>query len=145
MPSSPMRIMWTMALVIEGTTAGGYRCDTKGCSNSGVWTALVCIPYDNRPNTKENMFVGMVNLHLCNDCWRHVDADQLLGPKMRDLARFTANKSGARPAFERVHLAKWPVHSSEYINFQRAGGFVPPDDAKAKGEIVLPGLGRPLN
>lgn len=132
-----------MALVTEGTTLNGYRCDSRGCGARAIWTPLVCIPYEKRPLTEENMFVGMVNMHVCSDCWRHVDAEQLLGSKMRDLASFKANESGARPAFERVLLTKWPVHSSEYIGFQRAGGFVPLDDAKAQGEIRLPGLGGP--
>ena len=132
-----------MSRITDGTTMSGYRCDEKSCMRNAVWTPLVCIPYEKRPSvilheSQGNMFVGMVDVHVCDEHFKCVDADDLLGPKMRDLARATANRHGCKPAFERRFLARWRVHSSEYIDFQRMGGFVPPDDAKADGKILGP-------
>ena len=129
-----------MSRIKEGTTLSGYRCDGDGCDQMAVWTPLVVIPYARNGflRKKSGPFFGWVDCHVCNEHFAHLNSSDFLGPKMRDLARRTANESGNKPDFDHVTLMKWRVHSQEYISFQRAGGFVPPDDAKAKGEITLP-------
>ena len=127
-----------MCLVTDGTTMNGYRCDVVGCRERANYTPLIVIPYERRPFTKGNMFVGMVNFHVCREHFKHIEVNPFLGPKMREAAKYAANKSLSKPDFDHAVLKPWRVHSSEYIDFMRAGGFVPLDDAKADGRILLP-------
>lgn len=128
-----------MSRVKEGTTLYGYACDCKGCARPAVFTPLVCVPYERIViRADQRAFVGMVDSQVCPEHFKDLRASDYLGPKMREAARELASKSGNKPDFEHVTLKPWRVHSSEYIDFQRAGGFVPADDAKAPGEIVMP-------
>jgi hypothetical protein len=125
-----------MALVQEGTTRLGFRCDSKGCLNKATHTPIICIPPVGYPiEFADRLFVFS---HICMEHRQDALRTDYVGPKMQRLARSRAAALGLKPDFDRWGIEWWPCISFQYQKFLIAAEIVPPDDAQVKGEIIAP-------
>ena len=129
-----------MSRRIEGTTMGGFKCDSVGCDQNGTHAPMVCVPYEGYPVEIRNPLIAFLDTHCCRTHFNQLKGYDVLFKAVRDQIEMVARENGGRPAFKRAYVKPVRTQSPEYLNFQRASGLIPPDDAKASGSIIIPNL-----
>lgn len=127
-----------MSLVKDGTTALGFKCDVKGCGMKATHTPILCVPHEGYPSEMVEPSRFFIFNQVCMEHRAAVKQTDMLGPKMRKLAKDMSARRGLKPAFERAFVLFWPAISSEYQQYLALMGIVPTDDQIAKGELILP-------
>ena len=127
-----------MARNIEGTTAGGFTCDSVGCHLVAVYAPCIVIPFEGHPVQVRRPMFGFVDTHICVKHWKDIRIDDQMTKKMKDTFEETAAAAGLRPAFKRAYVMPARLHSPEFLGFQQTMGLVAPDDALVKGSIIAP-------
>lgn len=125
-----------MTRAIEGTTLGGYICDARGCDRVGVYSPVVCVPYEGFPVEVRPPIIGFVDTQVCAEHWKDLREADVLGKPVRDAIEHVASQNWGRPAFKRAYIKPIVCHSHEYLQFQQTTGLVAPDDALVKGPPV---------
>lgn len=126
-----------MSRVIEGSVAGGFRCDVRGCGEKAIWAAFVATPYLFEPERAP--IITMTDIHTCH---HHLSLirRELVTDHMRKAIREVAAKNGGKPDFDRQKMGKISVIHGDYHRFQEMAGLITTGDLLIKSDATVPAI-----
>lgn len=125
-----------MARRIDGTVAGGFRCDAVGCSLNAIYAVIVVTPYEKEPHRAPIM--TFTDVHTCRDHWSSAKREATVTDQMREAIKRIADERGGKPDFDRQWLARINPHHGDYHRFQEMAGLIAPGDQIVKSDMFVP-------
>ena len=127
-----------MSRRIEGTTLGGFKCDSPGCDQNGAFSPALVVPWKGFEEDVKEPIVTFVDVHSCAEHFSRLPVGKLFSATLRKgIAGFAEERKGEAD-FTRERIFRAPTTSPRYLAFQQNSGLVPPDDAVVKGSIKAP-------
>jgi hypothetical protein len=127
-----------MSRRIEGTTLGGFRCDSDGCDQNGAFAPMLIVPWVGLPEEVKEPITTLVDVHSCRAHFSRFPVEKLFSKTLRKGISEFAEERGGHADFARARVVPCPTTSQRFLEFQQNVGLVPPDDAVIKGSITSP-------
>ena len=121
---------------IEGTTLGGFVCDSPGCDKNGAYAPMLIVPWKGLPEEVKAPIETFVDMHFCAGHFGNCPEEKLFSKTLRKGISEFAEERGGHTDFKRSRVAMYPTTSQRFLEFQQHVGLVPPDDAVIKGSIA---------